>query len=496
MNDVDRFYNELLTFIPEDRATRDEAVLHSYATDISSPPGMATIPPVVVLPETVEEVRQILMAANRYKIPVVPSGRGANIAGLSVPHREGEIVVDLRRMNRILEVNTDAAYAVVEPGVNHHLMSMTARQHGFINHLPTATGGGSTVANYLMRPSGNLSQKWDPDPILSLEVVTPTGEVIRTGSAAFLDTAAGWRARYTPFPDLTGLFCCSYGTLGIVTKAAVKLFERGEEERLLVTKWNSTPPVVDFIKRIVRGNIAESCTFWSWTWNMFHGLMHSKNMSLPQEMMKEDQRTPPPGVPFGVASARLSGYREVVDAAEKTAIRIARELGGDHMPEEELKAVHPGSWEYFHSYFIEGIHPKPGEESTMRRAMWLPGWLINAEPKRIIELEEMMWALARREAKPPYMFRILPFNHAREFFFAFVILITGTLDRERDYMIHLRSVYSKLYHELLKSHGAVMFRFRQDPTFLALTGPYGELLRKIKAVVDPNHIMHPGVNLF
>jgi FAD/FMN-containing dehydrogenase len=494
MGTIDQFYKEILTFLPEERVSREESVLHSYATDLSSPPGVATIPPLVVLPETVEEVRELLMAADRYKVPVVPSGRGANIAGLSVPHKEGEIVVDLRRMNKIIEINTDAAYAVVEPGVTHHQLSLAAQKHGFINHLPTATGGGSSVANSLMRPSGNLSAKWDPDPILSLEVVTPKGDIIRTGSASF--GTAGWRARYEPFPDLTGLFACSYGTLGIVTKAAIKLFDRGEEERLLVTRFDSFPPALDFMKLIVRRNLADSVTFWNWVWNMFHSLMASKATQLPEEMMKEDQRTPPPGVPFGIASARLSGYKEVVDVAEKVCIRLARERGGEYMSKEEVKAMHPGSWEYLYSYFVEGIHLKPGEESTMRRAMWLPGWLINAEPAGILELEKFMWEFAKKEAKPPYMFRVLPFNHGREFFFAFVILITGTLDKEKEYMLHLRKVYSHLYHELLKKHGAIMFRFRQDPTFVPLAGTYGDLLRKIKNIIDPNNIMHPGVNLF
>ena len=132
----------------------------------------------------------------------------------------------------------------------------------------------------------------------------------------------------------------------------------------------------------------------------------------------------------------------------------------------------------------------------MRAALWLPGWLINAEPAGVLALEEEMWNFATKEAKPPYMFRSLPFNHAREFFFAFVILITGSLDEEKDYMLHLKSAYANLYHELLAKHGAIMFRFRQDPTYFALTGAYGELLRKIKNTVDPNNIMHPGVNLF
>lgn len=493
MNNIDSLYQELLDTFPEERVSRDEAILTSYATDISSPPGVATLPALVALPQTTDEVKNLLVAANRHKVPVVPMSRGSNIAGLAVPHK-GELVVDLRLMNKILEINSDAAYAVVEPGVTHQQLSLEARRKGFINHLPTATGGGSALANYLMRPSGNLSAKWDPDPVLSLEVVTPGGDVIRTGSASF--GTAGWRARYGPFPDLTGLFASSYGTLGIVTKIAVKLYERGEEERLLITRFDSFPPALEYMKLIVRRNLADSVTFWNWVWNLFHELMVSKSQELPGEMMKEDQRTPPPGIPFGIASARLSGYKEVVDAQEKTCIRLARELGGEYMPPEEVKATHPGTWEYLNAYFIEGIHLKPGEESTMRAGFWLPGWLINAEPSKILELEKEMWDFAQKEAKPPYMFRVLPFHHAREFFFAFVILITGSLEEERDYMLHLREKYVNLYHELLAKHGAVMFRFRQDPTFLALTGPYGELLRKIKNLVDPNNIMHPGVNLF
>jgi len=493
VSDVDLLYNELLSTFPEERVSRDEAILTSYATDLSSPPGVATLPALVVLPKTTDEVKSLLVAANRFKVPVVPMSRGSNIAGLAVPHK-GEVVVDLRLMNKIIEINSDAAYAVVEPGVTHHQLSLAASKKGLINHLPTATGGGSPVANYLMRPSGNLSAKWDPDPVLALEVVTPGGDIIRTGSASF--GTAGWRARYGPFPDLTGLFACSYGTLGIVTKMSVKLFDRGEEERLLITKFDSFPPALEYMKLIVRRNLADSVTFWNWVWNLFHELMVSKSQKLPEGLMKEDQRTPPPGMPFGIASARLSGYKEVVDAQEKTCIRLARELGGDYMPPEEIKAMHPGTWAYLNSYFVEGIHLKPGEESTMRAALWLPGWLINAEPSGILKLEEEMWDFARREAKPPYMFRVLPFNHAREFFFAFVILIVGSLEEEKDYMLHLRSAYATLYHELLAKHGAIMFRFRQDPSFLALSGPYGELLRKIKNLVDPNNIMHPGVNLF
>ena len=132
----------------------------------------------------------------------------------------------------------------------------------------------------------------------------------------------------------------------------------------------------------------------------------------------------------------------------------------------------------------------------MRKALWLPGWLVTAEPRVMLELEKIMWEFAEKEAKPPYMFRVLPYNHAREFFMAFVILITGDVEERREYIKHLRKAYADFYHRFLKKYGAVMFRFRQDPSYLLLTGDYAKLLRDIKKTLDPNNIMHPGVNLF
>ncbi len=492
MSDIDSLYNELTSIIPEDRISRDETVLASYAMDLTSFPREAPFPPLVVLPETAEEVKEILVTANKYKIPVVPMSRGSNIGGLTLPHKE-EVVVDLRLMNKI-EINTDAAYAVIEPGVTHHQLSLEAGKHGFINHLPTATGGGSSVANALMRPSGNLSAKWDTDPILSLEVVTPTGEIIRTGSASFEN--GGWRSRYGPFPDLTGVFTCSYGSMGIITKMGIKLFERGEEERLLVTNFDAFPPALGYMRKIVRRNLADSVTFWTWNWNLLHELMLSKTKGMPENMLKEDQVTPPAGMPFGIASARLSGYKEVVKAQEGRCIRLAMELGGDFISNDEMKEIYPGSYAYLDSYFVKGIHPKPGEESAMRAFHWVSGYLANAEPSQMIELERELWEIAKREAKPPYFFRVLPYNHAREFFFAFVILIDTSLQEDMEYVLQLQKTYSELYYTLLEKYGAIMFRFRQDQKFLSLTGPYENLLRSIKGYVDPNNIMHPGVNLF
>ena len=110
MSTIDELYTQLLTFMPQDRVTRDEAIRNSYAADISSAPGTAGLPPIVVLPENTGEVREILKACNAHRVPVVAMGRGSNIAGIAVPHRN-EVMVDMRLMNRIIEINEDSVFA-------------------------------------------------------------------------------------------------------------------------------------------------------------------------------------------------------------------------------------------------------------------------------------------------------------------------------------------------------------------------------------------------
>jgi FAD/FMN-containing dehydrogenase len=499
MSNIDDLYKQLLTFMPEDRVTQDEAVRNSYAADISSAPGTAGLPPIVVLPENTEEVREILKACNSHKVGVVAMGRGSNIAGIAVPHRN-EVMVDMRLMNRIIEINEDSAYAVIEPGVTFHQLALAVKPYNFVVHHPTATGGGSPLANYLMHPPGNLAAKWDPDPLLSIEFVTPTGEVVRTGSAAFGDEPKSWRSRFGPLPDLTGLFGCSYGIFGLVTKGAVKLFDQGEASRVVFTAWDSFPPVLEYMKRIVRRNVADSCTFWNWVWNCFHELMYSKSPAVTKEVMemvmRDDMKTPPDGMPFGINSARLSGYAEVVDAQERTCRKLAEELGGRYVEREEFKDRMPGSYDYLTQYFGDGRHIKPGEEGTMRVAMWLPGFLVTGEPKRMLELEEFMWKFGREHAKPPHMFRVLPYHEGREFFFAFVILISETLAKEKEYMTNLRAQYAEMYNRFAKEKGILQLRFRRDPSYFELTGEYGKVLKRIKDTVDPNGIMHPSMNIF
>lgn len=493
MSDMNIVYRELKSVVGSDRVTEDEAVLATYSMDSATPLGRGGYPSFVVLPMSTEEVKGVLEVASRHRIPVVPMSRGTNVASMSIPS-QGGIVLDLSLMDNIIEINSDAAYALIEPGVTFHKLAYELKKYGFICHLPTASGGASPLANYLMKPSGNLTAMWDPDPIIALEVVTPTGYILRTGSSAF--GINSWRSRYGPLPDLTGLFCCSYGTLGVVTKAAVKIFDRGEVERLFLAAFNNFKAAVEFMKLATRRNLLDSVTFWSWGWCMFHDMILSKEKEIPQEMLKPDQRTPPSGHPYGIASGRMSGYAEVVDAQEKVCKKLVEQFKGKVVLPKEAKEKYPGSWAYWNADFVKGIHIKPGEESQLRAGLHVPGCLITAEPSKIVEIEEKMWEIARKEFKPPYFFRSLPFNHAREFFLAFVAYVTGPLVEEQEYLRRLKKVYTALYNDFLRDYGAIMFRFRRDPMFVMRTGVYAEVLRQIKRIFDPYNIMNPGIMIF
>ena len=107
-------YKELCDKIGVEKVKEDEAIMVSYGFDSSTAPFQK--PGLVVLPESTDDVKAVLMTANREKIPVTVMAAGVNVGGMCVPS-EGGIVLDFRNMNKILEINTDSGYAIIEPGV-------------------------------------------------------------------------------------------------------------------------------------------------------------------------------------------------------------------------------------------------------------------------------------------------------------------------------------------------------------------------------------------
>ena len=176
----------------------------------------AAVPDVVVRPHTTEEVVMIVKLANEEKIPITPRGAGTNLTGGAVPVKGG-IVMDMSGMNKILEINRTNLTAVIEPGVVHEELEKELAKYGLFWPPDPASSSTCTMGGVLAECAGGMrALKYGTarDWVLGLEVALPTGEVIKTG-AITLKSVTGF--------DLTRLFVGSEGTLGIITKAFLKL---------------------------------------------------------------------------------------------------------------------------------------------------------------------------------------------------------------------------------------------------------------------------------
>ncbi|HEX7080399.1 MAG TPA: FAD-binding oxidoreductase [Gammaproteobacteria bacterium] len=184
-----------------------------------------------VAPTTVEQVQKIVRIANRYSIPLYTISTGRNLAyGGSAPVYSGSVVLDLKRMNRIIEVNEDLAYALVEPGVSYFDLYRYIRERGMKLWIDCPDPGwGSPIGNALDRGAGRtpLPYRDHFGAHCGMEVVLANGDVLRTGMGALPNAGPNWQAfPYGAGPLADGLFAQS--NYGIVTKMGFWLMPEPE----------------------------------------------------------------------------------------------------------------------------------------------------------------------------------------------------------------------------------------------------------------------------
>ena len=215
----------------------------------------------VVMPRTVEEVQKIVKLANKEKIPLVPMGAGMTLSGLTIPIKGG-IVVDMKRMDKILEINEVSRYALIEAGVTTGILTAYLEKHhpDLDVSIPDAPPSATVTGNALIHGSGFLSQKYGNhgEMINGLEVVLPNGELCKLGSCCVSDY---WFTR-GPIPDLIGLFISSFGTLGIATKISIKLYPKDNLRDLAVGVFNNPKMIPIAISKITQIDLAEDITFF------------------------------------------------------------------------------------------------------------------------------------------------------------------------------------------------------------------------------------------
>lgn len=216
-----------------------------------------------VAPSSVDQVQQIVRIANQYKVPLYPISTGKNLGyGGSAPGYSGSVVVDLKRMNRIIEVDDKRHFAIVEPGVSYYDLYNHIQERKLRVWIDVPEPGwGSVVGNALDHGQGwTLGAYRDHfRSHCGMEVVLPSGELLRTGMGAMPNAETWAQFPYGFGPHVDGLF--SQGNFGIVTKMGFWLMPEPEAYmtgRVLVPRRRDLIPLVEVITELEHADLIGS----------------------------------------------------------------------------------------------------------------------------------------------------------------------------------------------------------------------------------------------
>ncbi|OGP14690.1 MAG: hypothetical protein A2053_06645 [Deltaproteobacteria bacterium GWA2_50_8] len=207
-------------------------------------------PNAVVWPSSTQDVSRLLRWASREKVPVIPYGAGSGVSGGVVP-LHGGISCDLKRMDKIVLIDEKNRTATVESGIiGEHLEEQLSRHGWTLGHFPSSIMT-ATLGGYLAtRSAGQLSSKYGKieDMVEALEVVLPNGRVVPMGKPL----------PNFPGMDTRGLFVGSEGTLGIITKARLKIFPQPQTSVFKGISFNHLGEALSSIRRIMQSGLRPS----------------------------------------------------------------------------------------------------------------------------------------------------------------------------------------------------------------------------------------------
>jgi len=256
----DRITKELTSIVGEKNATDMKHICYAYSYDLSFVARKS--PDYVVMPTSVEQVQKVMAFANQEKIPVVPYTAGSNIGGLCIPEKGG-ILLDMKRMNQIIKLDTESHYVVIEPGVSHAKLAMELYKHGLRWSWPVGPPSGSVSSNAICHGIGGLSGRYglNSEEITSMEVVLPTGELVRVGSCAIVEDA--WHS-CMPLPRVDGLFTGWLGTTGVITKIGVRVHPIPPILKVFTVSAEKIEDMASYMRTLGNYEICDDVTAVSW----------------------------------------------------------------------------------------------------------------------------------------------------------------------------------------------------------------------------------------
>ena len=253
--------DELSRIIGAENVSDDQETLDHYSTDESlNPPGT---PGNVVYPENTVQVQEVVKFCNEHALPVIPCSSRVHFRGGTIP-KQGGVILDFQKMNRILSINERNRYVMVEPGVTWaQIQSELAGRDLMVSPPLLPHPEQSVVSTFLEREPLVISLFEYNEPLMSMEVVWPEGSVFRTGSASAPNFPKTFVEGTNPMGpgtlDFFRLLQGAQGTMGIVTWAMVKAEYLAPESRSFFMGFDRVEKAIEPLYLIQRKKIGYEC---------------------------------------------------------------------------------------------------------------------------------------------------------------------------------------------------------------------------------------------
>lgn len=476
---------KLSGIVGERHFSDDPKDLQAYATDFSYTP--AGMPNYVVKPASSEEVSAVIKICNENNIPVVPCSSRVHFYGATIP-KEGGLMLDLSRMDKIFEIDTDNRRVRFGAGVTWKRLTETLEKKGHRVIMPLAPHADRSVLTDFMEREEPTNQVYDyGEPLEAMEVVWPTGEIFRMGSASvdgYPDSRSKGGNPSGPGLDFYRFFQCAQGTMGVVTWTNLKIESIPRMDKVLFAPLSDVDYGINFLYRIMPRRIGQEVLL----------LNHMDLAALLAENWPDDferlRATLPPWTLILVISGLLRRPEEKIAYEERFLAQIIKNEFPDLQLGENL----------------------PGFPGLRKRILPI---LRNPWPSDV-----PYWKNSVRGACQSLFF------HTRPNLVSSFIAIVEEIAAQYDYPISEIGMYLQpIEHNRAMRPEFGFFYDPEDPAETAMvrelyndaakallaegavfTRPYGELasivyekaatyagaLRRLKKVFDPNNIMNPG----
>jgi alkyldihydroxyacetonephosphate synthase len=414
--------------------------------------SVAALPLCVVLPDSTAEVQKIILVANEEKVPIVPYGGGSGLMGGALSVRPG-IVLDLRRMNRVLEVDVEARSARVQSGCVLESVDQRLNEAGFIlGHdpwtVPVATVGGAISTNSVGYRAGIYGSMGEQ--VLGLEAVLPNAEIVRT--RAVPKSSAGI--------DLKSLFIGGEGCFGVVTEATIKIFPMPETRALYALSFDSFEQGYGAIQKMSARGLRPAMIDFGDNGEKYQGL--------------------------ALLYLAFEGAKEIVEAEAKIALAVCDGAGARRLSRQQAEDF----WNERHTIARRFMENRRQRRERGRDGVYRD-WIHVALPaskvlpfrkaameiiaKRGVHLQESGLWVRPELFSMPLRIEDDGTNRAQLALEETVEELLRLVQKMGGSMEYTHGVGVKLAPLMAEEHG------------------YGlEVMRKIKRTLDPNNIMNPG----